>query len=539
MLAIEPKTLVFSCLSALTVAFACSESGSDGSEPGATQVTSGTTSTTGGTGTGTATGTSATSSTTATTSATSTGSTTSTSSSGVGGATSAASTTGEGGATTTSSSTTGEAGAGAGGTGGGSETGGLVPGTQHYNCDAPSGEMPELQLTPYVTTGLDLPIYLTHAPNETDRLFVLEQAGKIKIIKDGVVNSEPFLDITARVSMDPWEQGLLGLAFHPDFAENGLFYIHYSASGVTGHPDQANIVAEFQVSADDPDLADPTSERILLSVDTDREGEYLGYHNGGSIFLGVDGELFIAFGDGAGRGRGEAADNAQDLTTLRGKLARIIPTASGDQPYDIPEGNLAEEMPMAGGMPVLPEIWDYGLRNPFRTNIDPCTGDIYFGDVGHFDWEEVNVEPAGSGHHNYGWPVYEGDTCLLDENCTAPDGYRAPVVTYSHNGGSGAVIGGAVYRGSAIPALRGTYFFSDLYGGTRVFRYDGESDTIVIDGDGSVEEETNAEQTQQTLVSIQNGGDGELYFVGRGGSTNPNDPPTFDSVIYKLEAYVP
>jgi hypothetical protein len=125
----------------------------------------------------------------------------------------------------------------------------------------------------------------------------------------------------------------------------------------------------------------------------------------------------------------------------------------------------------------------------------------------------------------------------VDSNCSAPERYRGAVVAYSHNGGSGAVIGGAVYRGSAIPALRGNYFFSDLYGGTRALRYDSSTDSIIMDGDGSVEEQTNASQSQQTLVSIQNGGDGELYFVGRGGSTDPNGPAVGTSMIYKLEPY--
>lgn len=418
-----------------------------------------------------------------------------------------------------------------GGSGGVSHSVGLLSGTAHYNCDEPEGAVPELQLTPYVTSGLDLPIYLTHAPDDTSRLFVLEQAGKIKIVEAGVVKPNAFLDITAKVSMDPWEQGLLGLAFHPKYAENGLFYVHYSAKGVSGHPDQANIVAEYHVSASDPNVAEQGSERIILSVDTDRTGEYLGYHNGGSILFGMNDELFIALGDGAGRGPGEFANNSQNLNSLRGKLLRINPLAAGDEPYSIPPGNMADTTAN-----VAPEIWSYGLRNPYRTNMDPCTGDIYIGDVGHFDWEEVNVEPAGSGHHNYGWPVLEGDDCLV-QSCTEPAAYRGPVLDYAHDGGSGAVIGGVVYRGSAIPGLRGTYFFSDLYGGTRVFSYDKDADEIVMSG--SVEEETNANQEQQTLVAIQSGGDGEIYFVSRGGSVDPNGPVVGESTIYKLEPYVP
>jgi glucose/arabinose dehydrogenase len=445
-----------------------------------------------------------------------------------GGATIAGGTTGTGGAAETGGTATG------GGSGGTGPSTGILPGTQHYNCDPPVGERPELELTPYVTTGLDLPIYLTHAPNDVERLFVIEQAGRIKVVKNGVVNATPFLDIVARVSIDPWEQGLLGLAFHPDYAENGLFYVHYSAKNVSGVPNQANVVAEYKVSAANPDLADATSERILLTVDTDRGGQYLGYHNGGSIFFGLNKELFIAFGDGAGRGMGEAANNAQSLTTLRGKLVRINPLkpATGDAKYSIPAGNLTEEMPTAA-----PEIWSYGLRNPFRVNMDPCNGDIYIGDVGHFDWEEVDVEPAGSGHHNYGWPVLEGETCFTGGTCQEPANYRAPFVSYSHNGGTSAVIGGSVYRGSAIPGLRGTYLHSNLYGGTGVFNYDSTTDTI--SAGASVEEETNVQQMQQTIVSIQPGGDGELYFLGRGGSDEPDGDPVAPSVIFKLEAYVP
>lgn len=394
--------------------------------------------------------------------------------------------------------------------------------------------MPEIQLTPYVTEGLELPIYLTHAPNETDRLFVIEQSGRILIVRDGVVEETPFLDISDHVSMDPWEQGLLGLAFHPDYSENGLFYVHYNSVDVAGHPDQANIIAEYHVSEGDPDVADATSERILLSVDTDRTGQYIGYHNGGSIFFGKDKELFIALGDGAGRGMGQASNNSQLLTTHRGKLLRINPLQSGQDPYSVPEGNI-------GAQGALPEIWSYGLRNPYRVNIDPCTLDIFIGDVGHFDWEEVDVEPGDSGGHNYGWPIYEGKACFNGAACTAPADYRAPFYDYPHSSGSGSVIGGSVYRGSAMPGLRGVYFFSDLYGGTRTFRYDSATDTItdIV----SVEEQTNVEQEQQTLVAIQAGGDGELYFVARGGSTrpnpSPNDPPPAPSVIYKLEEYIP
>lgn len=406
---------------------------------------------------------------------------------------------------------------------------GIVPGTTHYNCDPPAGEIPELQLTPIVETGLEYPIYLTHAPDETERLFVLEQAGRIRILRNGVLDPDPFLDIVSQVSIDPWEQGLLGLAFHPDYASNRIFYVHFTAQNVSGHPNRANVVAEYKVSESDPDVADPTSQRILFSVATDNA--FPGYHNGGSIFFGVDSELFIGIGDGAGRGPSDTpSNNGQNLNTLRGKLLRINPLASGSDPYTIPTGNLA------GG---LPEIWDYGLRNPYRVNIDACHGDIYIGDVGHFEREEVNVEKREGGKHNYGWPVYEGASCY-NAGCATPAAYRAPFHDYAHNSADlGAVIGGSVYRGSLIPGLRGTYFFSDLYIGTRTFTYNRENDTIspIV----NVEEETNADQQPQTIVAIQSGGDGELYFLGRGGSLDPNRPEIGQGLtrIYRLEPYVP
>lgn len=455
---------------------------------------------------------------------------------------------GAGGAATGSGGALGAGGTGSGGTnagaGGGAPLTSLVPGTDHYDCSPPTGTLPQLALTPFVT-GLDNPIYVTHAPNELDRLFVIEQRGRIRVVKNGTLAETPYLDIVSKVDLEIWEQGLLGLAFHPDYAQNGLFYVHYTSKGVPGHADGAGIVAEYKVSDTDPDVANPTSERILFGAPTTNK-----YHNGGSIFFGPEKLLFIALGDGAGDTRNPdlfpGADPndhlnrvlAQDLASFRGKLLRINPLLSGEQPYTSPAGNLKDVVPAAA-----PEVWSYGLRNPYRTNMDPCTGDIYIGDVGDRAWESLDIEPGSTGHFNYGWPIREGDACHKDADpptsCVDPERYRGPFDVHPNTDGGGpqfqAVIGGSVYRGSSIPALRGTYFFADLYAPTKTLRYDAATDALV-EPVKSVESQTNPAEDDQGIVAIQNGGDGELYFVSRGGSSGSNLVTTPLGVIYKLVA---
>jgi glucose/arabinose dehydrogenase len=377
-------------------------------------------------------------------------------------------------------------------------------------------------------TGLNNPVFVTHAPGDTDRLFVLEQEGRIRLIRNGTLNAAPFLDIADRVELLTWEQGLLGLAFHPLYAQNGLFYVHYDGNG-----DGSAVISEFRVSSD-ADVADPASERVLLTVAT-----VDGYHNGGSINFGPDSLLYIGLGDGGGLGAaaGPSRLNAQDVTTLRGGMSRISPQALGAQPYSVPPGNLIDVNPQA-----RPELWSKGLRNPYRSNFDPCTGALYIGDVGDRSWEEVNVEPPATGHRNYGWPILEGDECFGGAAAAGCDrtGLTPPVHAHpsANTGGPQfqAVIGGSVYRGSAIPALRGTYFFTDLYGNTRTFRYDVPSDSIteVV----SLESDLNPAENDQGLVAIQSGGDGELYFVSRGSSGGGGDFAPQDPIgtIYRLEA---
>jgi glucose/arabinose dehydrogenase len=418
--------------------------------------------------------------------------------------------------------------------------GGIVPGTSLYDCRPPEGTLPQLRLTAWVM-NLDNPIYVTHAPNETNRVFVLEQEGRILVIKDGVASTTPFLDIRTKVDLQVWEQGLLGLAFHPDYAQNGLFYVHYNASAtMTGYQRGAAIISEYKVSTN-PDVADPMSERVVISANTTNY-----YHNGGSIWFGPGKYLFIGIGDGAGdtrnpdlfpdRPRDEHLQRAlaQDVTSLRGKLLRINPLREGDQPYTSPSGNLRDVMSTA-----RPEVWSWGLRNPYRSNIDACTADIYSGDVGDRAWEEHNVEPGNTGRHNYGWPVREGNACHKDfmprDSCVNPERYRAPFDAHPNVDGGGptnqASIGGSVYRGSSIPALRGTYFFTDLYGPTWTTRYNAATD--MVSQRVNVESQLNPAESDRGIVAIQNAGNGELLFVSRGGSGMNLSPR---GVIYRLEA---
>lgn len=418
------------------------------------------------------------------------------------------------------------------GTGGDGTTGSVIPGTDHYDCSPPSGELPPLKLVEYAT-GFNSPLLVTHAPNDTERLFVVEQPGVIQVVKGGVKNPEPFLDIQSQVSFGgnsggtTWEQGLLGLAFHPDYDENGLFYVHYDSWEMDGYDNGTAIVSEFRVDPSNPDLADPASERIVFTAPT-----LNGFHNGGTITFGPDGMLYIGLGDGGGRIAPTDPDgsvNGQDVTNVRGGVSRINPLQSGSDPYTVPAGNLKDSIPNAA-----PELWNYGLRNPYRMNFDACTGVLYIGDVGQAGWEEINIEPAGVGHRNYGWATMEGPECYQPATGCDTTGITLPHVAYEHPQAQAfrAVIGGAVYRGRSIPALRGTYFFTDLYGDTRIFVYDptNETTTDVV----SLESQLNPAQVDQGLTAIQNGGDGELYFVSRGSSsTDPGQVPP--GVVYRLE----
>lgn len=291
-------------------------------------------------------------------------------------------------------------------------------------------------------SGVDSPLFLTHAGDGSGRVYIVGQTGRISVAEaNGTVHPEPFLDISDRI-IAGGEQGLLGLAFHPTYADNGRFFVNYTDQNGD------SVVAEYQRAGERQ--ANPTSERELLLIDDPYSN-----HNGGMLAFGPDGYLYIGMGDG-GSG-GDPHDNGQRLDTLLGKLLRI--DVDGGERYRIPPDN-----PFVDGQGRRPEIWTYGLRNPWRFSFDRGTGDLFIGDVGQNELEEVDVLPAGTpGGANLGWRIMEASRCFDSDDCDA-EGLVLPFAEYPTADGC-AVTGGYVYRGSQFPALQGGYLFADFCGG--------------------------------------------------------------------------
>jgi glucose/arabinose dehydrogenase len=294
-----------------------------------------------------------------------------------------------------------------------------------------------------VADDLPLPVFITYAGDESDRMFVVEKKGTISILRDGKRDATPFLDITSLVTSSGSEQGLLGLAFHPDYISNGRFFVYYTAKNGD------DTLARYQVSSD-PDVADPASGQVLFAVDDPAAN-----HNGGMLAFGPDGYLYAGLGDG-GSG-GDPWGNAQNRSVLLGKLLRL--DVDGDEPYSIPPDN-----PWPNGQDqARPEVWAYGLRNPWRFSFDRATGDLYIGDVGQNAYEEIDFQPAGSSGLNYGWNMREAAHCFRSDSCES-NGLIDPIGEYAHDEGC-SVTGGYVYRGAAFPSLQGLYIFGDYCSG--------------------------------------------------------------------------
>jgi len=338
------------------------------------------------------------------------------------------------------------------------------------------------------------PIFVTAPPGDTSRLFVVERAGRIRIVDlaTGTLLPTPFLDISPMVRTGS-ERGLLGLAFHPQYATNGLFYIHYSSTQ-GGCADHCARVSEFAVSAD-PNVADAASERVLLVV-----SQPAGNHDGGWIDFGPDGYLYVAFGDGGGRD--DQFGNGQNLGSLLATLLRL--DVNGRDPgleYAIPPDN-----PFVGQPGALPEIWAYGLRNPWRCSFDRATGDLWIADVGQNAWEEIDVADAAAGGGagaNYGWSVLEGTHCFPSPPCD-PTPHVAPIYEYSHAEGC-SISGGYVYRGCRMPFLQGRYFFADYCGGW--------VRSLVLDAGAATDVQDHAALAVASPASFGQDADGELYVV--------------------------
>ena len=350
------------------------------------------------------------------------------------------------------------------------------------------GPPPTLSLTP-VVSGLSNPVDFQAPDDGSGRYFVVEQAGRVRIFVNGALVATPFLDIASKVNFSG-EMGFLGLAFHPQFPQKNLFYVHYDR--LVGAQVQS-VIAEYQVSASDSNQANSASERILLTVD-----QPFGNHKGGQIAFGPDGFLYIALGDG-GSG-GDPLGNGQNLQTLLGKVLRIdVDHIDAGLQYAIPSTN-----PFAGGGG-RGEIWAYGLRNPFRFSFERGSGRLFCGDVGQDKYEEIDILQSGG---NFGWNVMEGMHCYNPASGCSMAGLILPIAEYDHSEGD-AVIGGYVYKGTAISSLAGAYIFSDNGSGT-IWK--------LVESPPGTWTRTMLLSSNRGISSLGQDVAGEIYFVDYGGS---------------------
>ncbi len=311
--------------------------------------------------------------------------------------------------------------------------------TRAWAQSDPSAQAPQVALQ-QVVTGLSDPLYLTHAGDRSGRLFVVEQGGVIRIIRDGRLLPTPFLDIRSRV-ISGGELGLLSVAFHPAYASNGRFFVNYT----TDRGGLKTVIAEYHVSPSDPNVAGP-AERVILEI-----AQPFRNHNGGLNLFGPDGMLYIGMGDGGSAG--DPSNNGQRLDTLLGKLLRIDIDGT---PYRVPPDN-----PFVSRAGARPEIWAYGLRNPWRFSFDGSTGRLVLADVGQNKWEEIDIVEKGQ---NYGWRIMEGAHCYNPSTNCSTAGLQLPIAEYGHDLGC-SITGGYIYRGARMRSLAGRYLFGDYCSG--------------------------------------------------------------------------
>ncbi len=338
-----------------------------------------------------------------------------------------------------------------------------------------------LKLDPFITAGLSQPVFLAQ-PLDDGRIFVVEQPGRIRVIRNGVLQTTPFLDITGRV-LCCGERGLLSVAFHPQYATNHFFYVYFTTQT------NGDIRIERFTTTANPEMADPASSKLILTTAHNLQSN----HNGGLLAFGPDGGLYAGLGDGGGGG--DPYGNGQNFNALLGSLLRLD-VDHGD-PYSIPGNNPFVNQPNHRG-----EIWAKGLRNPWRYAFDATTNLLYIADVGQGAHEEVDVVPADQGGINYGWNIMEGASCYNAATCNQT-GLQLPIIDYGHNGPC-SITGGYVYRGSDIPAIRGHYFYSDFCAGfLKSFRY--ENGVAVDQKDWGI--------TTPSVTSFGVDFGGELYMI--------------------------
>lgn len=350
----------------------------------------------------------------------------------------------------------------------------------------------QIQLQPWAS-GLAKPVGIYHCGDE--RLFVVEQdQGRIRILNSQGTVTGTFLNVGSMISTGG-ERGLLGLAFHPDYQNNGYFYINYYST------QNQTVIARYQVSAGNPNVADPNSAQIVMTIP-----QPYGNHNGGHIEFGPDGYLYIGMGDGGSAG--DPQNYSQNNQSLLGKMLRI--DVDNGSPYAIPPDN-----PFVGNAGVLDEIWATGIRNPWKFSFDRITGDMWMGDVGQNAWEEINFQPADSpGGENYGWRCYEGNAPYNTNGCGAQSIYEFPVAVVANNFSTGwcSVTGGVVYRGEQYPGMVGHYLFTDYCA--------GDIRAIVQDGAGNFNAHEALGQQGFGFVAFGEDADGELYVVRIGSGSN-------------------
>lgn len=340
-----------------------------------------------------------------------------------------------------------------------------------------------------VLTGLSQPVFLAAPPNDS-RLFIVEQVGRIRVADaDGQLLEDPFLDLSGRVGTAP-EGGLLTMAFHPRYADNGRVFVYYTDTG-------DDTVVERYTRSSDPDRLDPSSAKRILTLTQRRQN-----HNGGMLQFGPDGMLYIFLGDEGGAG--DPFGNGQNPETLHGSVLRI--DVDGGDPYAVPEDN-----PFAGQEGARGEIWAIGVRNPWRSTFDFEDDILYVADVGQNEREEINAVRAGEAGVNYGWNTMEGSACFQSSACDM-SGLTLPVVEYVHDGSVCSVTGGYVYRGSQLPEIAGHYFYSDFCTGfLRSFRLDG--------GQATERRRWNV-ASLGAVSSFGVDGSGELYVVDLNGAVS-------------------
>jgi glucose/arabinose dehydrogenase len=378
-----------------------------------------------------------------------------------------------------------------------------------FGLDCPAADPVELQLTALRTDlGAQVPIFLTHAPDDESRLFVATRNGEILILDpDDGTTIGTFLTLGNRLvaaTTSGGEYGLLGLAFHPNYPEDPRIFVNYTVDIDESGFQLETLVSSFEVS-DDPNAIDIDTEQVIV-----RFGQPQQNHNGGMLAFGKDNCLYIGTGDGGNGndvGTGHSVGgNGQDLAKPLGKILRVDPDNSEERAPGNPTG------------PAYAHIWDYGIRNPWRFSFDRDTGDLYIGDVGQDTLEEISVAPRGVGDHNFGWPIAEGQECRGGGGGCDMDGLTPPAIDYAHVEGGASencVIGGYVYRGSAIPSLAGWYLYGDSGGGRRIRAF-------VWDGEGACAapiqlSERDGLTVNARITSFGEDAAGELYVTTSGG----------------------